>query len=82
MSLPIIGWFAKKMKCIPVERPQDLAKVGTGKIIIKSETNISGVGTQFKKELMPGDTLKIQGALVSFKSLINCVRSLNRLWNW
>ena len=45
MGLPVIGWFARKMKCIPVERPQDLAKVGTGKLIVKSETNISGVGT-------------------------------------
>jgi 1-acyl-sn-glycerol-3-phosphate acyltransferase len=58
MTVPVIGWFARKMKCIPVERPQDLSKVGTGKLIVKSSTNISGVGTQFKKELMVGDTLK------------------------
>jgi 1-acyl-sn-glycerol-3-phosphate acyltransferase len=45
MSLPVIGWFARKMKCIPVVRPQDLAKSGTGKLIIKSSTNITGVGT-------------------------------------
>jgi glycerol-3-phosphate O-acyltransferase / dihydroxyacetone phosphate acyltransferase len=66
MGLPVIGWFARKMKCIPVERPQDLAKVGTGKLIVKSETNITGVGTLFKKELMPGDTLKILGASVNY----------------
>ena len=45
MSIPVVGYLAKKMKCIPVERPQDLAKAGTGKLLIKSETNISGVGT-------------------------------------
>ncbi len=66
MGLPIVGWFAKKMKCIPVERPQDLAKKGTGKLIIKGKTQICGVGTQFKKEIMPGDTIKFAGINVSF----------------
>jgi 1-acyl-sn-glycerol-3-phosphate acyltransferase len=45
MSLPVVGYIAKKMKCIPVERPQDLSKAGTGKLLIKSETNITGVAT-------------------------------------
>lgn len=38
MSLPIVGSFAKKMKCVPVERPQDLARKGTGKVKIVSVT--------------------------------------------
>ncbi len=66
MSLPVVGYIAKKMKCIPVERPQDLSKAGTGKLLIKSETNITGVGTYFKKELMSGDTLKLQGSSVRY----------------
>ena len=66
MGLPVVGYIARKMKCIPVERPQDLAKAGTGKLLIKSDTNISGVGTCFKKELMPGDTIKLQGSSVRF----------------
>jgi hypothetical protein len=45
MSIPVVGYLAKKMKCIPVIRPQDLSKGGTGKLLIKSETNITGVGT-------------------------------------
>ena len=54
----MVGWFAGKMKCIPVERPQDLARKGTGKLIIVSENKIRGEGTQFKKEVMVGDSIK------------------------
>jgi hypothetical protein len=49
------------MKCIAVERPQDLAKAATGKIIIESETRVKGIGTSFKKEIMVGDTIKLSG---------------------
>jgi hypothetical protein len=62
MRTPIVSWFAKKMKCIAVERPQDLAKSGIGKLIVISDSSIRGVGTQFKKDLMPGDTIKFLGS--------------------
>jgi glycerol-3-phosphate O-acyltransferase/dihydroxyacetone phosphate acyltransferase len=52
------------MKCIPVERPQDLAKKGAGKLVIVSETKIRGEGTQFKKEIMVGDTIKFGGTKI------------------
>lgn len=58
MTFPVVGYLAKKMNCIPVERPQDLAKKGTGQIRVKSDLVIVGVGTQFKKEITIGDTLK------------------------
>eukprot|EP00347_Sterkiella_histriomuscorum_P011872 403370778 len=59
MRTPIVSWVARKMKCIAVERPQDLAKPGIGKIKVKSGIELIGVGTQFKKELMAGDMIKI-----------------------
>lgn len=65
MRTPVVSWFAKKMRCIAVERPQDLAKSGTGKLQVISECQVRGVGTVFKKEIMPGDTLKFLGANVS-----------------
>jgi glycerol-3-phosphate O-acyltransferase/dihydroxyacetone phosphate acyltransferase len=65
MRTPIVSWFARKMKCIAVERPQDLAKGGTGKLVVLSETMIKGVGTSFKKDLMVGDTIKLVGSSVS-----------------
>jgi glycerol-3-phosphate O-acyltransferase/dihydroxyacetone phosphate acyltransferase len=64
LRTPVVGWFCKKMRCIAVERPQDLAKNGTGKIVVRSSCVIQGVGTQFKKEILVGDTLKFVGSSV------------------
>lgn len=54
-KLPIVGWLAKKIRAIPVERPQDVAQSGAGTITIESMTKIIGKGTQFKKEFEKGD---------------------------
>lgn len=62
MKTPVVGWFARKMRCIAVERPQDLARSGTGKITIMSETLFKGIGTVFKKEICVGDTIKLPGS--------------------
>lgn len=45
MRTPIVSWFCQKMKAIAVERPQDLAKPGVGKLQVLSKTMIKGVGT-------------------------------------
>ena len=42
---PIVGTFCRMLESIPVERPQDLAKKGTGKVKFQDETNIEGIGT-------------------------------------
>lgn len=34
-----------------------MSKPGVGKLLVLTATMIRGVGTQFKKELMPGDTI-------------------------
>jgi glycerol-3-phosphate O-acyltransferase/dihydroxyacetone phosphate acyltransferase len=64
MRTPVVSWFCKKMRCIAVERPQDLAKSGTGKLRVMSECVVRGVGTAFKKEIMVGDTLKFNHSSV------------------
>ena len=64
MTVPIVSTIARKMKCIAVERPQDLAKAGTGKATVKTELAIRGVGTLFKKEVMVGDTIKFSDSTV------------------
>ena len=61
MRTPIVSWFARKMKCIAVERPQDLAKTGTGTVKVESEVMIKGEGTRFKSEVFIGDTIKFIG---------------------
>lgn len=56
----VIGHLAKAAHAIPVERPQDIAKNGTGRITEIKETTIIGTGTKFTEEVKPGDTLKIK----------------------
>ena len=77
MRTPIVGWFSKKLKCIAVERPQDLSKKGTGSITIENETHFRGVGTLFTKEIMVGDTIKLVGTKVNVLLLI-IFRFLNK----
>jgi len=40
-SKPVVGHIAKALKSIPVHRPEDHKKQGTGKIRFESETEIS-----------------------------------------
>jgi glycerol-3-phosphate O-acyltransferase/dihydroxyacetone phosphate acyltransferase len=37
---PVIGWFAKQIHAIPVERPQDLVQKGPGTISALSQNGI------------------------------------------
>lgn len=58
MRTPVVSWVARKMKSIAVERRQDLAKGGTGKLVVQSDIKIIGKGTIFTKEVMAGDSIK------------------------
>lgn len=40
-SKPVVGQIAKVMKVIPVHRPEDHKKQGTGKIRFESDTELS-----------------------------------------
>ncbi|KAF8983603.1 hypothetical protein BGZ46_009949 [Entomortierella lignicola] len=63
MDRPWIGAMARSMNSIPVERPQDLAKAGSGTIKLLDRygdpLRITGVGTKFTKELMVGDQITL-----------------------
>ncbi|KAF9190102.1 hypothetical protein BGZ50_000451 [Haplosporangium sp. Z 11] len=58
-----IGAMARSMNAIPVERPQDLAKAGSGTIKLMNRYDdplrITGLGTKFTKELMVGDQISL-----------------------
>lgn len=49
------------MRCIAVERPQDLAKPGAGRIKVESDIKLVGLGTKFTSEIMSGDMIKLSG---------------------
>jgi len=57
----MMGFFTRIMGAIPVERPQDIAQEGQGTIEIAEDSKIIGHETNFKKQLMEGDTLKVKG---------------------
>ncbi|KAF9899582.1 hypothetical protein EC991_008602 [Linnemannia zychae] len=58
-----IGAMARSMNAIPVERPQDLAKAGSGTIKLQDRygdpLRVTGLGTKFTKELLVGDQISL-----------------------
>ncbi|KAJ1989305.1 Glycerol-3-phosphate/dihydroxyacetone phosphate acyltransferase [Coemansia sp. RSA 1358] len=57
MRRRFIGFYGRCLRGIPVERQQDLAKTGTGRLRLEDRyaepTLITGIGTRFTKELQP-----------------------------
>ena len=47
MRRPVIGHLFRSGNSIPVERAQDIAKIGEGRIKFVDETTIEGVDTKF-----------------------------------
>lgn len=56
-SLPVIGDLARATKCIPVNRPQDYAKKGIGKVKVIGK-KLFGEGTNFKS-FIPGEKIRV-----------------------
>lgn len=62
MRKRMIGFLARRLNSISVERPQDLAKVGQGRIYWDTQSNsLKGVGTLFKNQIQSGDLISIKG---------------------
>ncbi|KAJ3417363.1 hypothetical protein HDV05_004828 [Chytridiales sp. JEL 0842] len=63
MKRPLVGAVAKALDAIPVDRPQDLAKAGSGKIFLSDtesgSTILYGTGTEFTKEVGPRTLLTL-----------------------
>jgi glycerol-3-phosphate O-acyltransferase/dihydroxyacetone phosphate acyltransferase len=58
---PIIGWFAKQIQAIPVERPQDLVSKGLGTIsAVKENGIVLGKDTKFISLFHKNDTIIIK----------------------
>mmetsp|Transcript_89861 Transcript_89861/g.256936 ORF Transcript_89861/g.256936 Transcript_89861/m.256936 type:complete len:626 (-) Transcript_89861:586-2463(-) len=64
---PVVGDFAKMAGCIPVQRPQDAAKKGTGEAIFDGTCTLKGEGTVFTKEVKEGDKVRVRGADLQLK---------------
>ena len=69
---PVIGDLAKMIGCIPVARAQDSAKKGVGRATTApadaaGELSVRGEGTEFVRQLKPGDKIRFVGAAASYK---------------
>jgi len=58
MRRPVIRHFFESSKSIPVERAQDLARVGTGTVAFTDHYTVVGDNTSFKSEFRIGDSIK------------------------
>ena len=56
---PIVGYLAKKINVIPVNRAEDLKMGGKGKILMTSDTDIKGFGTKFISEVKKNKNFKL-----------------------
>ena len=57
---PFVGRVARALDAIGVERPQDIASVGSGTVSSSTQGDrflVTGKGTEFVKQCRPGDTL-------------------------
>ncbi|KAJ2361432.1 Glycerol-3-phosphate/dihydroxyacetone phosphate acyltransferase, partial [Coemansia sp. RSA 2610] len=62
-----IGFYGRCLRGIPVERQQDLARRGTGKICLEDRyaepTLVTGLGTKFTQELRAGMKIMLPGSV-------------------
>jgi glycerol-3-phosphate O-acyltransferase / dihydroxyacetone phosphate acyltransferase len=71
------GVIIKLLGSIPVERPQDVAVVGSGTIVFDTSNTVLGVNTKFESECKRGDTLLV-GKLKT-KGVIERIESNTRI---
>jgi glycerol-3-phosphate O-acyltransferase/dihydroxyacetone phosphate acyltransferase len=69
-SKPVVGQLAKGLKVIPVARPEDSKKKGSGKVRFESSTHVKGNGTKFIEEVNALFKSGISGIVVKSKTFI------------
>lgn len=64
---PIVGFISKSVGCIPVIRPQDAVKTGSGTITGATDNphKIIGTNTCFCTEIQPGYQIRVKGTSVA-----------------
>lgn len=72
MRRAVIGHIGRALKSIPVERPQDLAVKGKGKIryISQREKKVIGENTRFTKDCRVGDQIIIPNVSISIFHMV------------
>lgn len=55
-ELPVIGWMARALGCVPLKRAADLVRPGAGAVRVHGDVAL-GEGTRFTAELRPNDSI-------------------------
>ena len=73
MRLRILGCLARNLGSIPVERPQDVARRGEGRVWISPEDGVSVQGrrTSFTTQAREGDSLAIGSASATIAEVVS-----------
>lgn len=61
MRRKFVGKITRVMSCIPVERQEDIAKSGPGKVVVKGDT-LHVEGGTFTERVFVGDSIFVRGA--------------------
>ncbi|KAF0689104.1 Aste57867_19376 [Aphanomyces stellatus] len=74
MKLPVVGHIAKAMGCLPISRPQDAVLKGVGRVFMQPDVDsdkfiLVGEGTQFLRDIGPGDQIRYNGKIVKESGL-------------
>lgn len=73
MRRPILGWIARHLGAIPVERNDDVSSTGAGEIWLSPEDQISvsGRGTHFLSQFKVGDSIEVGCARGAISAIIS-----------
>jgi len=72
LKRPIVGALARGARAIGVERPQDIAKKGSGTLTYQAgSTTVLGDGTSFMKDLHVGAKLKVGDTELAVKAIVS-----------
>lgn len=75
MRKSFIGYIARALDSIPVERAQDLKRAGTGAVTIEGDV-VHGLGTRFAAELRARDRIVVGGLELAVKEVASDTEAL------
>eukprot|EP01087_Luapelamoeba_hula_P024105 TRINITY_DN9060_c0_g1_i1.p1 TRINITY_DN9060_c0_g1~~TRINITY_DN9060_c0_g1_i1.p1 ORF type:complete len:604 (-),score=20.41 TRINITY_DN9060_c0_g1_i1:79-1890(-) len=66
LARPLVGFFARQLDSIPVERAQDSSLKGLGTLQVEENAleppcTLFGMGTRFTEQVTPGDSIFVEG---------------------
>jgi len=70
MQRRFVGWMIKQFDSIPVVRPEDIAKKGSGTIVVDGLV-VTGTDTKFTAEVQPGSSISLGSAMAKVDVIVS-----------